>query len=203
MFIMRLLSFILLSFLSLHAFSQEKKSIVFGVKAGAVSANAGPDYTDDQGVSIDYQSRFGIAVGGRLQVNAGKNFCLMPELTIVGKGANLYRDFNNGNRYKESPSLSSFLELTANLLLKSSSKSGSFFIGGGPSVAVNLDEYSTLVGKSDIGINALAGYQLPIGFSFELNFNKGLKKQIPPYAYNPALPDLKIISFGFSFGYFF
>ena len=201
---MKQLLFILFSFLTISIHGQEKKKpVAFGLKAGVLLANAGPDYADGNGTTIDYSSKFGIVVGGRLQYNAGKNFTLMPEITLVAKGANIFTRFDNGTGYNEFPELSGFLELTANLLFTSSSNTGKFMIGGGPSVATNLDNYSSLLGNSDFGVNILAGYQLPIGFSFEINFNKGLINQEPKDAYNSYPPNLKTSSLGFSIGYLF
>jgi hypothetical protein len=188
----------------LMMFSQDKKTpIVFGIKAGALIANAGPDFTDENGVTYDYQPRFGVAFGGRAQVTVNKNFLIMPELNFIGKGANRYQDFNNGNQSNISPTLSAFLELTSNFLFTTSSKSGKFMLGGGPSAALNLDEYSDMLGKKDFGINIMAGYLLPIGFSFEINFNKGLANQRPrdPFLYSTS--DIKTSSLGFSVGYVF
>jgi hypothetical protein len=197
--------FIIISeLLSSLVFSQEKKTpIAFGIKAGALMANAGPDFTDENGATYDFQSRFGIAFGGRAQVTVNKNFTIMPELNFIGKGANRYQDFNNGNRYNTSPTLSAFLELTTNFLFTTSSKPGKFMMGGGPSAALNLDQYSDMLGKKDFGVNILAAYMLPIGFSFEINFNKGLANQRPPdpFLYNTS--DIKTSSLGFGIGYTF
>jgi hypothetical protein len=185
-------------------FSQEKKTpIVFGIKAGALMANAGSDFTDENGTIYDFQPRFGIAFGGRAQATVNKNFLIMPELNFIGKGANRYHDFNNGNRYNISPTLSAFLELTANFLFTTSSKTGKFMLGGGPSAALNLDEYSDMLDKKDFGINIMAAYMLPIGFSFELNFNKGLSNQRPPDPFLYRTSNLKTSSLGFSIGYTF
>lgn len=127
----------------------------------------------------------------------------MSGLNFIGKGANRYGNFNNGNLYNYSPALSTFLELTANFLFTTSSKSGKFMLGGGPSVALNFDEYSDMLGKKDFGINIMAGYVLPIGLSGEINFNKGLANQRPPdpFLYNTS--DIKTSSLGFSIGYTF
>ena len=185
-------------------FSQEKKiPVVFGIKAGALMANAGPDFTDENGTAYDYQPRFGVAFGGRARVTVNKNFLFMPELNLIGKGANRNLYFNNGNQNNTSPALSTFLELTTNLLYTTSSKNGKFMLGGGPSVALNLDEYTDMLGKKDVGINIMAAYLLPIGFSFELNFNKGLSNQRPraPFLYSTS--DIKTSSLGFSIGYTF
>lgn len=185
-------------------FAQRKKTpVVFGLKAGVLMANAGPDFTDENGTTYDYQPRFGIVFGGRAQVTVNKNFLIMPELNFIGKGANRYQDFNNGNRYDISPTLSAFLELTANFLFTTSSKTGKFMLGGGPSAALNLDEYSDMLGKKDFGINVMTGYLLPIGFSFEINYNKGLSKQRPYDSFLYSTSDIKTSSLEFSIGYTF
>jgi hypothetical protein len=58
------------------------------------------------------------------------------------------------------------------------------------------------VSKTDAGINLLAAVQVPIGFSFELNFNKGLKKQTGNIFYGNN-KELTTSLFGFSIGYMF
>lgn len=196
--------FILSVLFSFTAFSQEKKApIVFGIKAGVLMANAGPDFKDETGVTYDFQPRFGIVFGGRAQVTVNRHFLIMPELNFIGKGANRFQDFNNGNRYNTSPTLSTFLELTTNFLFTTSSKTGKFMLGGGPSVAVNFDEYSDMLGKKDFGLNIMAAYLLPIGFSVEINFNKGLANQRPPDSFLYNSSDIKTSSAGFSIGYTF
>ena len=187
------------------SFAQENpKKISIGIKAGIVFANISPGtYTDDLGNKHTFTPRFGVIVGGRLQIPAGKNFLFMPEINLAPKGANRDVDYTNGSSFESSPALSTMIEITPNLLFRSQSAKGSFFIGGGPFVAFNLDEYAEFIGKSDAGINLLTGYMLPIGFSFELNFNKGFVKQKSENLYTAVPPDIRTNYFGFSVGYAF
>jgi len=127
----------------------------------------------------------------------------MPEINLAPKGANRDIVYINGNAFDHSPSLSTSLELIPNILYKKASATGNIFIGGGPFVSFNLDEYSEFIGKSDAGINLLAGYQLPIGFSFELNFNKGLIKQKSNNLSTETPSNLTTGYFGFCIGYAF
>jgi hypothetical protein len=60
-----------------------------------------------------------------------------------------------------------------------------------------------MLDKKDFGINIMAAYMLPIGFSFELNFNKGLSNQRPPDPFLYSTSNLKTSSLGFSIGYTF
>jgi hypothetical protein len=187
------------------SFGQDNpKRIAPGIKAGIVFANVSPNtFTDDGGNKHKFTPRFGVIVGGRFQIPAGKNLLFMPELNLAPRGANRDVDYTTGNSYEMSPALSTTLEIAPNLLFRTRSAKGSFFIGGGPFVAFNLDEYAEFIGKSDAGINLLTGYLLPIGFSFEFNFNKGFKKQISENLFTQVPPDITTTYFGFSVGYAF
>jgi hypothetical protein len=159
-----------------NAFSQEKKKqISFGLKTGITMSTLSPDVIDNNATKHDFSFKQGFTFGGRVEIAAGKNFLIMPEACIVGKGAKNNRYY--GNTINVSPTLSGFFEITPNLVLQVPSKTGNFRIGGGPSVGFNLDHYRELVNHNDWGINTFIAYQLPIGFSFEINFNKGFRDQ--------------------------
>jgi len=186
------------------AFSQEKKSkITYGIKVGTTQSTLSPDVTYDNGAKSDFRYKTGFTFGGRIQFEAGKDILLLPELSLVGKGAKIFVSSGSGSYLDHSPTLSTFAELTLNVLKQFSSSKGKFMLGGGPSLGINTDEYSQELGKSDIGINILAAYQLPIGFSFELNFNKGLKEQTGNIYYSSTPRKVKTSVFGFCLGYIF
>jgi hypothetical protein len=183
-------------------FSQENKNKLFyGIKVGATQSTLSPDLTDINGNKNDFRNKTGFTFGARLQVETKKNFVLLTEFNFVKKGAKIFIDY--GNRYvNNSSSLTTYAELTINFLKQFSSKQGKFMFGGGPSLALNTTEYNPELNKSDFGVNILAAYQLPIGFSFELNYNKGLKKH-KGNNYSLSTQKLSTSVFGFSIGYLF
>jgi hypothetical protein len=158
-------------------FGQDKKEkLRMGIKAGINFASLAPGYTDNNGYQYDYKSKNGFMGGARVAIETIKGFLLLPEVSIVSKGAK--RFVNNGNSTLDmSPSLTPYLELNINMLKKFSSGKGSFMVGGGPSIAAAIDKYREELGTVDYGLNVLAGYMATIGFSVELSYNKGFKKQ--------------------------
>jgi hypothetical protein len=202
---MKKFAVILLFIFPASCFAQEsQKKLSMGIKAGVVFANISPTtYTDASNNKHKFTPRFGVIVGGRLQIPVGKSFLFMPELNLAPKGANRDVENTNGGYYESSPALSTMLEITPNILFRTQSSKGNFIIGGGPFLAFNLDEYAELIGKSDAGVNIIAGYLLPIGFSFEFNYNKGFVKQKPNNLYTQVYPGTTTSYFGFSVGYTF
>jgi hypothetical protein len=95
------------------------------------------------------------------------------------------------------------MELNLNLLKKFGTKERFLFLGGGPSFSLNTDNYSSM-NKTDAGINLLAGYQSPIGFSAELSFNKGFGKHSDNLEYyTPGQKSVSASCIAFSVGYIF
>jgi len=200
---MKLLIFSFLTFYTSIVLAQEKTSkLTYGLKVGLTMSNLSPDYTDvSSGTKTDFRYKRGFTFGARVLVDAGKHFLLMPELSLVGKGSKKYVDYSSGY-IPHSPALSTSMEATINLLAKFYSKQTKFMFGGGPSFAVAMDQYREDVGDTDAGINMLAAIQTPIGFSVELNFNKGFKKQTGNIFYGNSKA-LTTNLFGFCIGYTF
>ncbi len=184
-------------------FSQENKNKLFyGIKVGATQSTLSPDLTDINGNKNDFRNKTGFTFGARLQVETNKNFGLLTEFNFVEKGAKNFIDYGDGYLYNSSSFLSTYAELTINVLRQFSSKQGKFMFGGGPSLSLNTNLEIKELNKSDFGVNVLAVYQLPIGFSFELNYNKGLKKH-KVNNYSLSTQELSTSVFGFSIGYLF
>ena len=187
---------------SVVAFCQEKKSSLnFGLKAGISLSTFTPGhYTDNFGYSSSFSMTGGVRGGLFLQIAAGKNFLFQPEFLIVIKGSGEKTNYNNGNPSSSYPTRVNYIEIPLNLLVKLPAKSGFFILGGGPAPAFSTNSYTEYAVPFDMGVNFLLGYQLPIGFSVNLNFTKGftnITKEVP------GAQALKNSSLGICIGYSF
>lgn len=147
--------------------------VKYGVKAGLAIAKSKVEYNPSITPYNKIVFKAGAMAGGYAQIKAGKNACFQPELLIVGKGMKeKYEAYSYRNDV-------TYIELPLNILYKPVTSKGSFFIGGGPSPAYYIGEnffYSGqyFIKKFDLGINLLAGYEMPIGFSINLHYTHGL-----------------------------
>lgn len=190
-----------------HSYSQEPASKVsFGLKGGFGLANISGSFTDENGATFSYSSKSSVFGGLRLFVPAGKNGLFIPEMVVMLKGAREKRSESanppSGYYYDYNIPLSMFyVELPLNITYRKATKAGQFFAGGGPSPAINIiEEYlgHTPTKSFDLGINFLAGYQFPIGFSLELNYTHGLMN-----ISSHRNANLKSSNLGFSLAYAF
>jgi Outer membrane protein beta-barrel domain len=175
----------------------ENDKIRFGIKAGIAIANLKLEYGPAV-LSNGHKSKMGVLSGIFLEMAAGKNASFQPELLLINKGMKE----KGGNSFRTDLT---YLELPLNLLYKKSTAKGSFFIGGGPAPSFYIGEsvfYSGYQGfkKFDVGINILAGYELPIGFSINLHYTHGLLN----ITYDRSnFPVIKNRCAGLSVGYIF
>ena len=200
----KLFLFYLAMVVSVASFAQETsgKKIIFGIKAGLSVATAHKEY--DASLYPDpprARSIIGAIGGVFLQVPLNKKVSFQPELQLIGKGLKT-KDVYNNFYY---PEKTTYLELPLNILYKPVSDKGSFFIGGGPAPAFYIGEnvfYSSgsPIKKFDLGINFLTGYELPIGFSINLNYTHGLTNISGDKSYVTVL---KNRYFGITVGYVF
>lgn len=174
--------------------------IKFGIKAGVAIANTKVEYnTTTTPGNGKPKSKLGAMAGVFARLALGNKACFQPELLMVGKGM---KENNQNYFYRNDLT---YLELPLNILYKPSGSKGSFFIGGGPAPAFYIGEnvfYSGYqsVKKFDVGINVLTGYELPIGFSINLNYTYGLLN----ISENKVdVPVIKNRSFGLTVGYTF
>jgi hypothetical protein len=153
-------------FLTLHIYAQSEKDIKFGFKAGLAFSSSQIEYqanipTETSGTKTS------LLLGIFLNIPVNKSLFFQPAVFFLSKGIkNQYGD-NFGYNYFEVP---------LNILYKSPAKNGMFFMGGGLSPAFKVSEYynGNALKKFDLGLNVLAGYQSPIGFSINLGYTYGL-----------------------------
>lgn len=175
----KLLMLLAVVFVSAAAIAQNK----IGVKAGL---NLSEARTNDAEENKELLPRTTVHFGLVGDFSLSKNLSLQPQLLFSGRGTREKHD-----DHKDIYAFNS-LELPINLVYRTEGKSGSFFIGGGPSIGYNLSgktwetdkpndkdkiEFGTQPGKFnrvDLGFNALAGYQLKNGLFFSVNYTRGI-----------------------------
>lgn len=175
-----------------------KSKIRLGIKAGFSVADLKTEYGPAV-FAVDQAFKFGGVAGVFFQMPVGEATSFHPELLLVVKGTK-----QKGASSSAGTRLT-YLELPLNLLYKPVNPKGSFFIGGGPAPAYYIGENLFYTGynefkKFDVGINILTGYELPIGFSFNLCYTHGI---VNISQNRTDFPVIKNQCFGFSFGYTF
>ncbi|MGE5107209.1 MAG: outer membrane beta-barrel protein, partial [Sphingobacteriales bacterium] len=118
----------------------------------------------------------GFTGGFFLHVPLSKQLTFRPELYYTRKGTK-EKTFFAGTPYISKIRLDYF-ELPLNLLYTHTNAKGSFYIGGGPFIALlstpQYGFYSTSYKSTDGGINLLTSFEIPIGFSFNINYSYSL-----------------------------
>ena len=186
--------------------SRMKKKL--GVKAGIAIAIIRMEYnpTPDPDPA-EPTSKLGAVAGFFARMPLSKKICFQPELLMVGKGFKEKDQYGSSYLYKTTIT---YLELPLNMLYKTTTSNGSFFIGGGPAPAFYIGNNAFYYGdevfkKFDLGINILAGYEIPIGFSINLHYTHGLSNIGKEKDANGTLysVNLKNRCFGLMIGYVF
>lgn len=137
---------------------------VFGIKAGLALANATikPANPDPYNPYYTTSTKVGALAGIYLDIFSGNKIIFRPGAEVVSKGT------GGGNNFI-------FVDFPLNILYKIKYTTGYFIAGGGPSIGVPINDYYHLYPlKTEFGVNGLIGYQLAIGFSFNLNYSYGL-----------------------------
>lgn len=178
-----------------------------GAKAGL---NLSEVRTNDKEENKEIGIRPSIHAGLVFDININKNLSFQPQVLYSGRGAN-----EDHEDHKDIYKFNS-IELPLNLLYRSGNKSGSFFIGGGPSIGYNLSgsleatddpnenfdfEFGSGDGeirRIDLGVNVLAGYELKNGLFFSANYTRGLTNWL-----NVSTSTWRNNNLGVSVGYFF
>src|SRR5690606_38732495 len=141
----------------------------------------------------------GLISGFYLNMDLNKKLRFQPALLLVNKGMNeIHEDFIIRKNLN-------YVEVQLNLLHQSTSPRSSFFIGGGLAPSYYTGETLFYLGdnelkKIDVGINFLMGYEIPIGFSLNLNYTHGLVNISGDREFMPVFRNR---SFGIAVGYTF
>jgi hypothetical protein len=161
----------------------QAQNVKFGIKGGTTFSF--PSVSNSY--SYDEMNQIGFLLGMHLDFATGKKFTARMEADFINKPS----DFSSIY----------YVDIPLNLIYNLPAKKNEFLLGGGPVFSFMtsedyLNEYKTF----DFGINLLAGYQWPLGFSINLNYTHGLT--------NIANPDQNISSYknrylGLTAGYIF
>ena len=98
----------------------------------------------------------------------GKKYAFGQELNLASRRAGASEDFGF-----------TYLDIPLNILYQVKQANGKFLIGGGPLLGIFLKNYRYYgypyaTKPVEIGLNAMVGYEIPIGFSLNLNYMQGL-----------------------------
>jgi hypothetical protein len=158
----------ILLFLSINVYAQHLK-VKAGIKAGLALAKSKPDYGDSY-PSPETKMKFGMLAGGFLTIYLRDNFLFQPGVQYIRKG---YKsDDGTGHFYRQSYN---YFEVPLNILFKPGHKKDSpYFLGAGLSPAFSANRYYAGIKKFDLGVNVLATYVFPIGFSISLGYTHGI-----------------------------
>ena len=160
-----------LLFFAANAFSQPGSKIKFGIKLGVALAKSKLEYPDNS--SYKFQTKSRLIAGGYVDFGINKDVVFQPALLYVRKGV---RETTQSQYNYGSNVLFNYLEIPLNILYSVPAKKGNYFIGGGLSPAIKLNNY--LYGDElksvDLGVNLLAGYKFSVGFSINIGYTYGL-----------------------------
>ncbi len=157
-------------------------------------------------------SRLGFQVGGVAQIGIAENFALQPELLFVMKGGNNVRPTSLDSEID-------FSLMTIDMPINFIYRAKGFFGGFGPNLQFGVSSKAKSGGEEfdmydkdeafifyqkrfEVGANIVAGYKLPSGLAFSLNFAKGLTNSAQ-YEEEGATLKHNSSYIGLSIGYFF
>lgn len=186
-----------------------------GVKGGFTLSNLRMTGT----VNGDLESESGNAaagfhIGGMLDLPAGRNFHIRPELLIVSKGSTLKGDIDGTPvKLKFRPY---YLELPVNFLFhKTFPRSGAaIYLGGGPVFSYGIGGKTSVNGgkvdvfntgglkRFDLGLGTIFGFDLASGLTFSISSNAGLLNIYDERpGYNPYDTKMRSSAWSLSIGY--
>jgi hypothetical protein len=158
-----------------------------GVQAGATFSSL-KEKDNSGGGSQSTSSRVGFTVGVFTDIPLSDNFNFQPSLNFTQKGGKV-KESGGGFNFESDLSLN-YIELPLNFLYKAA---GGFFVGAGPALGygisgklkqsgtgvsttsedINFGSGADEVKAFEFSGNVLAGYELPSGISFTVNYNLG------------------------------
>lgn len=203
-------------FSMLLAFSAAWSQARFGVKGGLTLSNIRMTGTVNNNLESESGNiAAGFHIGGVLDLPAGKNFHIRPELLIVSKGSTIEDYDDNGQRVKMK-FRPYYLEMPVNFLFhKTFPRSGAaIFLGGGPVLSYGIGGKMSIssakvdvfnkggLKRFDLGLGTSFGFDLKSGLSFGISTNAGLLniyEENP--GYNPYDIKMRSSAWNISVGY--
>lgn len=188
------LSLLTVAALSTAALAQSSKPVKFGLKAGV----AFPNMTFSAGnASFSYGTKTSYYVGGTVEFELSDLVSIQPGLTFIDKGTKINSSsfgFNNDDFLTDVNATLNFkyLELPVNALVNfKTGDAGKLFVGAGPYFAYALSANAKMgsekekiefkdsgFGRSDYGLNFLAGFQLNNGLNIHAGYGLGLRNLV-------------------------
>ena len=175
-------------FIFLFAVVTHAQQTAIGFNAGATLATYKMKSSDESATS---NSKVGFTTGFVIGIPVGKKVSFQPAIQFTQKGG-ILKDSNQGNNNRKTTTIN-YLEIPLNMLYKTSSSKGRFYVGGGPSIAFGISgkskdgvsEYPITLGKDngsefkrlDLGLNLLAGYHFGNGIFIRGDSNNSFKNK--------------------------
>ena len=188
---MKKLLFFIIVLISINTYAQ---NIRIGFTTGVTIANY---KSKVDGKTESATAKAGLTAGVLVDIPVAKHFSFQPAVNFVQKGT---KDEQSYGTLTQKGSINiNYLEMPLNFLYNSRSKTGNFFVGAGPSVAIAIsgkakyDDGTTKASENlkfgtsddsfmkpfDLGANFMAGFSLNNGVMFSLNYNAGLNNLFP------------------------
>lgn len=129
-------------------------------------------YTHPDGQNFSY-SKVSFLAGGFLSVPLAKQIELRPGAELTMGYGNV--SYNFGSFYNSFKDDLTYLDIPIYLLFTPHTKNGKILAGAGPAMKNRLSSDPLNSYKSvDWAVNVMAGYEMPVGFSFNLNYQQSL-----------------------------
>ncbi|RXK61477.1 PorT family protein [Lacibacter luteus] len=167
----------------------------FGFHAGMAMSKIS---AKSDNISFTTDDLFALQAGFVVDLPIGKRISLQPGLSFLQKGGKTSEEY--AGITEESKIRINYIEIPMNVLFNARTKSGTFFVGAGPSVSfamsgksiykfdgqedkekINIgnDEENDDMRGLDFGINTLAGYRFKSGLFLGASYNWGLRNLNP------------------------
>jgi len=152
-------------------------------------------YTQPDGQNFTH-SKVSFLAGGFVSVPLAKQIELRPGVELTMGYGNV--NYNLGSFYNSFKDDLTYLDIPLYLLFTPQIKNGKLLVGAGPAMknmlgADPLNSYKTV----DWAVNAMAGYEIPVGCSFHVNYQESLTD------INKDGTESSRHYFGFTIGYLF
>lgn len=174
-----------------------------GLKAGFLISNNDVEYSNSI-IKYTHEAKKGALLGLVVDLPLSKKVSFRPGLEFVIKGSKeRHRGSSSFGSYNFAISQPLFyLDVPLNLLYAVKIGKGKFIIGGGPVAGFYLsnNDRNYPLKAIDLGVNAVTGYEWPIGFFVNLNHTRSLKNISEEEQF---VSNFTNYYYGLSLGYFF
>ena len=177
--------------------------ISLGIKAGVSVPDFAATYTSTYAPTDE--NNFGkqrrIVAGVFADIPLNKKLFFRPGAELVGKCASINLT-SNGVAYEWKVKINT-VDFPINLIYKAASAGKQrVLVGGGivPGIFIRSNYNISVLTLVNLGLNAMAGYEFPVGVSFNVNYNYGLLNVVSSPVH---FQSLRLHYLGLTVGYFF